>query len=115
MLIGFGGGFMGGLAGLSGPLPTIWASLKDLPKNERRALFQTFNLAILSAMLAASAVGGLMTRQFFMALLITVPATIVAAHGGYWVYTLLSDRRFDRLVLLLLLGAGVSLAVAGTR
>jgi hypothetical protein len=42
-LVGFAGGILGGLAGLSGPLPTLWASVRGWGKDERRGIFQTFN------------------------------------------------------------------------
>ena len=58
-VVGLAGGVLGGLAGLSGVLPTIWASLKSWPKHERRVFFQAFNMTLLTAMLVASAVQGL--------------------------------------------------------
>ena len=48
MAIGFAGGIMGGLAGLSGPLPILWASVRGWGKAERRGVFQVFNWTILS-------------------------------------------------------------------
>src|SRR6185312_16146491 len=45
--IGFAGGVLGGLAGLSGPIPILWASVRGWGKDERRGLFQTFNWTIL--------------------------------------------------------------------
>ncbi len=39
--IGFAGGILGGLAGLSGPLPILWASIRGWNKEERRGIFQT--------------------------------------------------------------------------
>jgi uncharacterized protein len=109
VLVGLGGGFLRGLAGLSGPLPTIWASLKTWGRDEKRALFQTFNFAILSAMLAASAVAGLMTMELLRALLIALPGTIAGARFGGWVYKRLDVRRFDRLVLCVLMASGLAL------
>ena len=61
-VIGFLGGIMGGLAGLSGPLPTIWATLRGWGKDERRSVFQTFNLAVLLAALVSHALSGFLTR-----------------------------------------------------
>ena len=54
-LVGLGGGVLGGLAGLSGPLPTLWASLRGWGKDERRAVFQAFNLGVLSLAMLAQA------------------------------------------------------------
>ena len=49
--IGFAGGVLGGLAGLSGPVPILWASVRGWGKDERRGLFQMFNWTILTAAL----------------------------------------------------------------
>lgn len=57
-MIGFGGGLLAGLAGLSGPLPTLWASLRGWSKDERRAVFQGFNLCILVLALASRSAPG---------------------------------------------------------
>ena len=55
--VGFAGGVLGGLgAGLSGPLPTVWATLRGWGKDERRGVFQAFNLAVLSAVAVAHAI-----------------------------------------------------------
>src|SRR5689334_9353346 len=54
-LVGFGGGILGGLAGLSGPLPTLWANVRGWGKDERRGVFQTFNSTVLSASLCMQA------------------------------------------------------------
>jgi uncharacterized membrane protein YfcA len=50
--IGFAGGILGGLAGLSGPLPILWASIRGWGKDERRGVFQLFNFTVLAAALA---------------------------------------------------------------
>jgi uncharacterized membrane protein YfcA len=51
--IGFGGGVLGGLAGLSGPLPTMWATIRGWVKRESRGVFQAFNQTVLSIALLA--------------------------------------------------------------
>lgn len=108
-VVGFVSGFLGGLAGVSGALPTIWASLRGLSKEDKRMLFQTFNFTILAAMLCASAVRGLITWEFGRALLISVPATIIGAQLGNRLYLRIDARGFDRVVLGLLLLSGISL------
>src|SRR5712675_1144256 len=45
--VGFAGGILGGMAGLSGPIPILWASVRGWGKDERRGVFQTFNWTIL--------------------------------------------------------------------
>lgn len=59
--VGFAGGVLGGAAGLSGALPTVWCGLKGWGKAEQRAVYQPFNLAILSWALVAQAQQGFIT------------------------------------------------------
>ena len=49
--IGFAGGILGGLAGLSGPLPILWANIRGWNKHERRGIFQLFNFTVLATAL----------------------------------------------------------------
>lgn len=107
--IGFAGGILGGLAGLSGAVPTVWAALKGWPKDERRMVFQTFNMTILSAMLAASLVQGMIGWRLLAVLAIGLPGTFLGARAGQYLYRRLDDRRFDRIVLVILLLSGLGL------
>ena len=108
-IIGFASGVLGGIAGLSGALPTVWAALKGWPKDQRRVFFQVFNLTILSAMLAASFVQGLVGRRLVTALAVALPAVLIGSLVGSHLYRRLDDRRFDRIVLVFLLLSGLSL------
>jgi uncharacterized membrane protein YfcA len=107
--IGFAGGVLGGLAGLSGVLPTVWASLKDWRKDERRIFFQAFNFTVLSAMLLTSAVSGLVGIRALLAIGVAAPATLIGASLGVRLYKRLDDLRFDRVVLIVLLLSGLAL------
>jgi uncharacterized protein len=107
--VGFVAGVLGGLAALSGVLPTVWASLKSWPKDQRRVFFQAFNLCVLSAMLATSAVSGNVSWASIVALGLAAPGTLVGAWLGMRVYRRLDDVRFDRLVLVVLLLSGLGL------
>lgn len=108
-VVGLLGGILGGLAGLSGALPTIWASLRNWSKDARRAVFQGFNLTILSVSLVAHATAGLVTAELGRAALLALPGTLVGAFIGQRIYRRLDDRGFDRLVLAILLVAGITL------
>ncbi len=108
-VVGLAGGFLGGLAGMSGPLPTMWASLRGLGRDDKRTLFLTFNLTMLAAMLCASAMQGLLSLELGRAILISLPASLIGARLGQWTYHRLNARRFDRLILVLLLLSGASL------
>src|ERR1700751_1455001 len=74
--IGFAGGILGGLAGLSGPLPILWASVRGWGKKERRGIFQIFNIAVLLAALCLQAASGLIDRQALWFTLVAFPGTL---------------------------------------
>ena len=105
--IGFAGGILGGLAGLSGALPTLWASVRGWGKDERRGVFQTFNWTVLFAALCLQAGMGLVSLDVVWLALIAFPATITGAWLGARAYRALSDRNFRDLVLALLFLSGV--------
>jgi uncharacterized protein len=107
--IGFIGGILGGLAGLSGPVPILWASVRGWSKDERRGLFQTFNWTILSAALCMQAGSGLITRETMWLALLVLPATISGAWLGSRTYHALSDGDFRDVVLGLLFLSGITL------
>lgn len=107
--VGFGGGIMGGIAGLSGPLPIIWSTFKPWTRDEKRGFFQAFNTIVLVATVISSASAGLLPVRFWHALLLTVPVMLVSVQLGMLVYRRLDDRRFDRLVVTLLMLMGLTL------
>jgi uncharacterized protein len=107
--IGFAGGILGGLAGLSGPLPTLWASVRGWGKGERRGVFQIFNWTILVASLCLQIASGLVEPEIGWLALIAFPGTILGAWVGAKLYHAMSDRNFTDLVLVLLFLSGVGL------
>lgn len=108
-VVGFASGVLGGLAALSGVLLTVWTSLKQWPKDERRLVFQVFNFTLLTAMLVASLVQGLVGLRTVIAFLMAAPATLLGAWLGNRVYKRLDDVRFDRVVHGVLLISGLGL------
>jgi len=113
--VGLAGGVLGGLAGLSGILPTLWAELRGWEKDERRAVFQGFNLTILAFALASQAGAGLIDARLGLLLIVALPGTAVGAWIGRRSYARLDTRRFSRIVLALLLAGGVGTVVTGLR
>jgi hypothetical protein len=107
--IGFAGGVMGGLAGMSGPLPILWASLRGWGKHERRGVFQVFNWTILLTALCVQTASGLVGRQVLWLALLAFPATVLGAWLGARVYHAMSDRNFGDIVLGLLFLSGAGL------
>jgi uncharacterized membrane protein YfcA len=107
--IGFAGGILGGLAGLSGPLPILWASVRGWSKDERRGVFQTYNWTVLAAALCLQAGTGFITSEVIWLALLASPATLFGAWLGTRTYHGLSDRNFSDVVLALLFLSGVGL------
>jgi hypothetical protein len=107
--VGFGGGVFGGLAGLPGVLPIVWSDIRGGSKEQRRGVLQAFNTAILALALASHALSGLLTRQVAVAAAIAFPATVAAVWSGVFIYRRLGDHGYRRIVMLLLLCAGLVL------
>jgi uncharacterized membrane protein YfcA len=110
--IGLGGGAMGGLAGLSGPLPTLWAGLRGWGKDEKRAVFQAFNFSILGFAFVTQIAAGIVTRELANYALMAIPGTVIGVWLGRAAYGRLGDQGFDRIVLTVLLASGIAL-IAG--
>jgi uncharacterized membrane protein YfcA len=108
-IIGLGGGVLGGLAGLSGVLPTMWATVRGWTKSESRGVFQSFNTTILGVALLAHAATGLLTREVGWAFLAALPGTLIGAQIGIRAYRRLSDHRFRVIILALLCLSGGTL------
>ena len=107
--IGFAGGVLGGLAGLSGPIPILWASVRGWGKDERRSLFQIFNWAVLTAALCLQAGTGFITTEIMHLALLALPSTVGGAWLGARAYHTLSDGNFRDVVLGLLFLSGIAL------
>jgi uncharacterized membrane protein YfcA len=107
--IGFAGGILGALAGLSGPLPILWATMRGWGKDERRGIFQTYNWTVLFAALCLQAASGLIAGHVMWLALLAFPGTILGAWLGARCYHAMSDKNFRDVVLSLLFLSGVAL------
>src|SRR5580693_8797678 len=54
-VVGFGGGVLGGLAGVPGVLPIVWTDFRGWSKEQRRGVVQTFNLATVACAITTHA------------------------------------------------------------
>jgi uncharacterized protein len=111
--VGFAGGILGGLAGLSGPLPTLWASVRGWSKDQRRGVFQIFNGTVLGAALCLQIASGLIKTDVFWLAMLALPGTLIGARLGMRTYQALSDRNFYDVVLALLFMSGLGLLWSG--
>jgi uncharacterized protein len=110
-LVGVGGGFLGGFAGLSGPLPLIWLQLRGGPVDGQRATYQPFNLLVLAMAAGGMAISGQIGTAVAGVATACLPATLIGAWIGARVYVGVSPQTFQRVVLALLLMSGCILLV----
>jgi len=111
--VGFAGGILGGLAGLSGPLPILWASVRGWTKDQRRGLFQIFNGTVLGAALILQIASGFVEPNVVWLALLAFPGTLIGAWLGMRTYHALNDRNFFDLVLALLFLSGCGMVWSG--
>lgn len=109
--VGFVGGVLGGLAGLSGALVVMWTDVRGDSKDARRSLLQVFNLVVLAAALMGHAVAGHLGTGVLIATLTALPGTMIGALIGTRLYARLGDGGYRRIVLALLLASGLALVI----
>lgn len=107
--IGFIGGVLGGLAGLSGFIPAVWCTQRGWPKMVARGVTQPFIMAMHGMALGWLAYGGHITQVTTDRLMIALPAIAAGAWFGFSLYRLFDEKKFRQTVLLILAGAGVIL------
>lgn len=110
--VGVLGGAMGALGGFTGTIPTLWCTLRGLPKDAQRSIVQNFNLAMLAVTFVVYLGRGLATVQMLPQFGIVAAAMAVPVLMGGRLYTGLSDLAFRRIVLGLLTCSGIALLVA---
>ncbi len=101
-LAGTAGGVMGGLGGFTGVIPTLWCTLRGLPKDEQRSVIQNFNLATLAVTMAAYIASGAVTRAMWPLLPLVALALVVPSLLGARLYRRLGEHDYRRVVLGLL-------------
>ncbi len=109
MAVGFAGGILGAAAGLSGALPTMWCSLRAWTKETQRAILQPFNVVILGVSAILLAFRGAYDGPVLLSIAVALPVTLGAAQLGIAVFTRLSDARFRKLLIGMLLLSGLVL------
>lgn len=107
--VGVAGGFLGGFAGLSGPLPIIWLQLRGGPSAGQRAVYQPFNLVVLGFAGVGMAVSGRIGAPVLVIAALSLPATVLGAWVGSRVSRRVGERAFRNVVLILLLCSGAVL------
>jgi uncharacterized membrane protein YfcA len=109
--VGVANGLIGGLTGLGGIAVTIWCQLRSGPKDAQRAIFQPVMFATFVMSAVSFAVAGAYTVETMKLYALALPALVIGIWCGLKLYGKLDDAAFRRVILVLLLAAGMSLVV----
>jgi uncharacterized protein len=107
--IGFGGGVTGGAIAFPGALPTIWCSLRALPKEMQRGTVQPFILVMQVATLAYLSKLGILGVATGRTFLWCSPAVLAGTWIGVRLFRHIDDAMFRRVLLVFLLFSGAAL------
>jgi uncharacterized protein len=110
--IGCLNGLLCGLTGLPGFIITIWCQLRGWTKDVQRAVFQPVMLAATVVTAVALSFTGAVTAETVELYVLGLPALLAGLWLGFKLYGKFDDTAFRKLVLLLLLAAGLALVAA---
>ena len=111
--VGLVGGVMGGFAGLSGVVPTLWCGLRGWPRHTQRGTFQGLLVVMHIITLVSLFYAGLLTVETGARLLWCLPALVAGVWLGLKIYARLDEVLFRRVVLGILLVSGITLLFSG--
>ena len=103
------GGVCGGIGGFTGPVPTLWCTLRGLERDVQRSIVQNFNLSMLAVSFAVHAAAGHVTAAMLPLLALVAVCVLVPVLLGARLYVGISDAAFRQLVLALLTASGLAL------
>lgn len=109
---GFIGGIFGGISALSGVITTIWSGLFGWSKQEKRGVFQAFNLSMGVLSLILFWFWGYLDKQFFITALVAIPFTLIAASIGVRVFERMGNSGFTKLINILLVISAANLIIS---
>jgi uncharacterized membrane protein YfcA len=109
--VGLANGVLAGLTGLPGFIITVWCQLRGWKKDVQRAIFQPVMLAAIVANLVSLTIAGTITANIMRFFLIGLPAMLAGLWVGFKLYGKLDDAAFRKVILVLLLLAGLGLIV----
>jgi uncharacterized membrane protein YfcA len=108
-LIGFSGGFVGGLTGMPGAIPTIWCDIHGVPKTEQRGMVQPFIAAMQIFALVLMLVQKDLSTKVLIDFAASIPALLAGTALGIMAFRSVDDALFRRIILSILLVSGLML------
>jgi uncharacterized membrane protein YfcA len=110
--VGFANGVLCGLTGLPGFIITIWCQLRGWSKDVQRAVFQPVMLAAIVVTAISLGVTGAVTLETATLYVLGLPAMLGGLWLGFRLYGKLDDAAFRKVILGLLVTAGLALIAA---
>jgi uncharacterized membrane protein YfcA len=111
MLGGAVGGVVGGATGLTGAVIALWCQTRPWDRDSQRGVYQPFIIALNLVVLAIMFWRGSVNLDAFAWLPWLLAPVVAGVWLGFALYRRIDERAFRRLVLCLLLGAGVLLVI----
>jgi uncharacterized membrane protein YfcA len=109
--VGVVNGILAGLTGLPGFIITVWCQFRGWTKDVQRAVFQPVMLAAIAMNLVSLSFAGVITADVLRLYLLGLPAMLGGLWAGFKLYGKLDDAMFRKVILVLLVLAGVGLIV----
>ncbi|MCE4226927.1 sulfite exporter TauE/SafE family protein [Methylobacterium sp. C25] len=109
--VGFVGGILGGIAGLSGALPTAWSMVRDWEPRIQRAVYQSFTLVMQIWSLAILALYDPFPPELVDDLKVGIPVVLVSVLLGLALFSRINQKIFRSVVLALLAVLGLTTTV----
>jgi uncharacterized protein len=110
-VVGFLNGVLAGVAGIPGILVVMWTTLRRWPSDVQRAVFQSFAVASFAMIALWLGSSGAITVETIKLFFLGLPALLAGMWLGLRFYGRLDQDNFRRIVLVLLLLAGLLLVV----
>jgi hypothetical protein len=109
--IGVLNGLLGGLTGFAGIVVVIWCQLRNWPKDIQRAISQPVTFAAFALSAISLSLKGGIPAETVRLYVFGLPMVAAGMWTGFKLYGKLDDAAFRKVVLLLLLVAGLGLIV----
>jgi uncharacterized membrane protein YfcA len=106
---GFLGGICGGVGGFTGPIPTLWCTMRGMQRDVQRSVVQNFNLSMLAVAFAMQVGTGNVRASMLPLLAIVAACVLVPVLLGARLYIGISEATFRKIVLSLLTASGIAL------
>lgn len=110
-LIGFSGGFIGGLTAMPGAIPTIWCDIHGVPKTEQRGMVQPFIAAMQIFALVLMLIQKDLSTKVLIDFVVSIPALLAGTALGIVAFRYVDDALFRRIILGILLISGMLLVL----